>query len=74
VLAERMKSSLGRPVIIENSADGSIGTDRAARARPDGYTIELGGSSSHMLNGALYSVPSDALNDFVPISALAPNP
>jgi tripartite-type tricarboxylate transporter receptor subunit TctC len=42
-------------VIIENvsGADGNIGTGRAARARPDGYTIELGLKSTHVLNGAL---------------------
>src|SRR5262249_24768689 len=44
VLAERMKDVLGQPVIIENvaGANGSIGIGRAARARPDGYTIDLG--------------------------------
>ena len=42
-LAERMRALLGQPVIIENvsGADGTIGTGRAARARPDGYTIDL---------------------------------
>jgi tripartite-type tricarboxylate transporter receptor subunit TctC len=46
VLAERMRNSLGQPVIIENisGADGSIGSGRVARSRPDGYTIELGNS------------------------------
>ena len=44
LVAERMRGSLGQPIIIENvsGADGSIGTGRVARARPDGYTIELG--------------------------------
>src|SRR5215475_10584258 len=44
VMAERMRQPLGQPVIIENigGADGSIGVGRAARARPDGYTICLG--------------------------------
>jgi hypothetical protein len=72
VLAEQMRSSLGQPIIIENvsGADGSIGTGRVARARPDGYTIELGTTSTHMVNGALYSLPYDVLNDFVPISPL----
>src|SRR5215469_14266429 len=61
VVAERMRISLGQPIIVENvgGADGSIGAGRAARARPDGYTIELGSASSHMLNGALYSLPYD---------------
>jgi tripartite-type tricarboxylate transporter receptor subunit TctC len=72
VVAERMGKSLGQPIIIENvsGADGSIGTGRAARARPDGYTIEVGGNSSHALNGAFYSLQYDVLNDFAPISPL----
>jgi tripartite-type tricarboxylate transporter receptor subunit TctC len=76
VLAERMRASLGQPIIIENvsGADGSIGTGRAARARPDGYTIDLGFISTHVLNGAFYSLPYDVLNDFAPISLLAAVP
>ena len=76
VLAERMRESLGRSIIVENisGAAGSIGTGRAARARPDGYTIDLGGTSNHVLNGALYSLPYDVLNDFEPISPLYTQP
>src|SRR6202521_5710156 len=39
IMAERMRGSLGRRIIIENvsGADGSTGVGRAARARPDGY-------------------------------------
>ncbi len=56
VLAERMRGSLGQPIIIENvsGANGSIGTGRAAHARPDGYTIDLGVTGTHVLNGAFY--------------------
>ena len=76
VLVERMRRSLGQPIIIENigGADGSIGTGRAARAKPDGYTIDLGFLGSHVLNGALYSLPYDLLNDFAPISPLVTLP
>jgi tripartite-type tricarboxylate transporter receptor subunit TctC len=75
VLAERMRALLGQPVIIENvsGADGSIGTGRASRARPDGYTIDLGNKDSHVLNGAFYSLPYDVWNDFAPISPLVTN-
>ncbi len=47
IIAERMRASLGQPIIIENvgGADGSIGVGRAARATPDGYTIVVGGQS-----------------------------
>ena len=54
--------------------DGSIGTGRAARARPDGYTIDLGFTGTHVLNGAFYSLPYDVLNDFAPISPLVTTP
>jgi tripartite-type tricarboxylate transporter receptor subunit TctC len=71
-----MRESLGRSIIVENisGADGSIGVGRAARARSDGYTIALGGSNTHVLNGALYSLPYDVVNDFEPISPLVTNP
>jgi tripartite-type tricarboxylate transporter receptor subunit TctC len=72
VLADRMRRSLGQPVIIENvtGADGNIATARAARARADGYTIELGLNSTHALNGGFYSLSYDVLNDFAPISPI----
>src|SRR5262249_49191129 len=66
VLAEQMRSSLGQPIIIENvsGAEDSTATGRVARARPDGYTIQLGPPSTHVMNGALYSLPYDIVNDF----------
>jgi tripartite-type tricarboxylate transporter receptor subunit TctC len=72
VVAERMRGSLGQSIIIENigGADGSIAVGRAARARPDGYTINLGVIGTHVLNGAFYSLPYDVLNDFIPIGPL----
>jgi tripartite-type tricarboxylate transporter receptor subunit TctC len=73
VVADRMSKSLGQPIIVENvtGADGTIGTGRAARAAPDDYTIDMGSTSSHALNGAFYSLSYDVLNDFAPISPLA---
>jgi tripartite-type tricarboxylate transporter receptor subunit TctC len=73
VLADRMRRALGQPIIIENvsGAGGSIGTGRAARAKPDGYTIDLGLATIHVLNGAFYSLSYDVLNDFAPISLLS---
>jgi tripartite-type tricarboxylate transporter receptor subunit TctC len=76
ILAERMKESLGQPVIIENvsGANGSIGVGRLARARPDGHTIDIGIQGTHVLNGALYLFPYDVLNDFEPIAPVATVP
>jgi tripartite-type tricarboxylate transporter receptor subunit TctC len=51
-----------------------MGVGRAARARPDGYTLDLGATSSHVLNGAFYSLQYDLLNDFAPISPLTTTP
>jgi tripartite-type tricarboxylate transporter receptor subunit TctC len=72
IVAERMTTLLSQPVIVENvsGAEGSIGAGRAARARPDGYTIELGGTGNHVLNAALNPLQYDVLNDFAPISPL----
>jgi tripartite-type tricarboxylate transporter receptor subunit TctC len=72
IVAERMKGPLGQPLIVENigGADGSIGAGRAARARPDGYTIDIGFLANHVLNGAFYSLNYDVLNDFIPIVPL----
>ena len=76
VMAERMRRLLGQTVIIENvsGADGNIGVGRAARATPDGYTIVVGNTSTHVLNGAFYSLSYDLLNDFAPISPLVTGP
>ena len=72
VMVERMRASLGQPIIIENvsGADGSIGTRQAARARPDGYTIIFGFVGAMVMNAAFYTLPYDVLNDFVAISPL----
>jgi len=72
LLAQRMTTSLGRPLIVENvgGANGSIGVGRVARAKADGYTILLGGQDTHVINGAIYSLQYDVLNDFAPILPL----
>jgi tripartite-type tricarboxylate transporter receptor subunit TctC len=46
----------------------------AARARQDGYTIDIGFLGNHVLNGAFYSLPYDLLNAFAPISPLVTLP
>ena len=76
IFAERIRASLGQTVIVENvtGAAGSIGVGRAARAAPDGYTLSIGHWSTHVVNGAVYSLPYHVLNDFEPISLIANNP
>jgi tripartite-type tricarboxylate transporter receptor subunit TctC len=74
LVAERMRKPLGQPVIVEDvsGADGNVGIGRAARAKPDGYTINLGYKGT-VLNAAYYSLPYDVLNDFAPIALLTTN-
>jgi tripartite-type tricarboxylate transporter receptor subunit TctC len=75
-LSEAMRTSLGQPVVIENvtGASGTIGVIRAARAAPDGYTVSIGNWPSHVVNGAIYSLPFDLLKDFEPVARLPSNP
>jgi tripartite-type tricarboxylate transporter receptor subunit TctC len=47
---------------------------RVARARPDGYTINLGYIGTQVFNGAYYSLPYDVLNDFAPVSPVVTAP
>jgi tripartite-type tricarboxylate transporter receptor subunit TctC len=76
IFAERIGAALGQTVIVENvtGAAGSIGVGRVARAAPDGYTLSIGHWSTHVVNGAVYSLPYHVLNDFEPISLIADNP
>ena len=76
VVAERMRAELGQPVVLENvaGAGGSIGLGRLARSAPDGYTINVGNWSAHVINGAIYSLLYDPKTDFEPIALLAQAP
>src|SRR3569832_2008752 len=75
-MAERMSSSLGQRVLVENvtGAAGNIGVSRVARANPDGYTIGIGLTSTHVFNGAIYHLPFDPVSDFEPVALIASNP
>jgi tripartite-type tricarboxylate transporter receptor subunit TctC len=76
LLAEPMRTSLGRPLVVDNigGAGGSIGVDRVARATPDGYTIILGNWTSFVGTPAAYPVQFDVLNDFTPVALLSSSP
>src|SRR5215470_670829 len=76
ILSERMRVSLGQPVVIENvtGAGASIGATRGAQAAPDGYTLSIGNWTSHVGSGAMYKLPFDMLGDLEPISLLTSAP
>jgi len=76
ILTDRMRVTLGQPVIIDNvgGAAGRIGTGRVARAAPDGYTLGHGSAGTHMANGAVYALNYDVVKDFEPVALLAAAP
>lgn len=76
ILGERMRVSLGQPIVIENvtGAGASIGVTRAVQSTPDGYTLSIGNWTSHVGAGAIYPVAWDPLKDLEPISLLTATP
>lgn len=76
-LAERMSKDLGQPIIIDNrpGAGGSLGTELAAQAAGDGYTLTMGTNGTHVLNQFLYSSQRfDPEKDFEPIGLVGTFP
>ena len=73
LVGERMKETLGQPLIIENrpGAGGNIGMAEVAKAEPDGHTIGFGAISTNALNPHIYRQMSfDPRRDFTAISLL----
>src|SRR5436853_3438471 len=71
--ADKMKSLLGT-VVVENigGAGGGVGSAAVARARPDGYTLLLGGMGSQVIVGIVTNRATyDPIKDFEPIALLA---
>lgn len=76
-LAEQLGKELGQSVIIDNKpgAGGNLGTDAAAKAAPDGYTLTMGTNATHVLNQYLYaSLYFDPEKDFEAISLIGSFP
>jgi tripartite-type tricarboxylate transporter receptor subunit TctC len=76
IVAEGMRATLGQPIVIEDvsGASGTLGVGRAARATPDGYTLSMGMWATHVLNGAVFTLPYHVMDDFEPIALLTSNP
>ncbi|MDQ8033557.1 MAG: tripartite tricarboxylate transporter substrate binding protein, partial [Bordetella sp.] len=77
LLAEKVRASLGQPVIVENrgGAGGNIGADLAAKAQPDGYTLVMGAVATHAINPFLFAnLPYDPIKDFAPVTIVASVP
>jgi tripartite-type tricarboxylate transporter receptor subunit TctC len=76
IITERMRVPLGQTIVIENNgaAAGGIAHGRVARAAPDGYTLSLGHWGTHVVNGAVYTLPYDVLKDFEPVALISVSP
>ncbi|WOH63551.1 Bug family tripartite tricarboxylate transporter substrate binding protein [Bradyrhizobium sp. BWA-3-5] len=75
IMGERMRTTLGQSVVIENvgGAGGSIGVGRVARAAPDGHTFDIGQWDTHV-GSIIYKLDYDLEKDFEPIALISNNP
>ncbi len=74
IIGQKFTDAFAQQVVVDNrgGAGGNIGTEIAARAAPDGYTLFLGGVGSHGTNPGLQSkLPYDPVKDFAPVSQIA---
>lgn len=75
LLGEKLSTSLGQPVVVDNKvgAGGTLGTAAAAKSAPDGYTLAMGSTGPLAIARSLRpdSLPYDTLRDFVPVGSVA---
>jgi len=74
IVTQKLTEQTGQQFIVDNrtGAGGNIGTAAAAKAKPDGYTLLLTVSSTHVINPWLYKAPGfDPVKDFEPITPVA---
>jgi tripartite-type tricarboxylate transporter receptor subunit TctC len=76
VMAEKLSQLLGQPVVPDNKpgAGGIIGTDFAAKALPDGYTLLAGSSGPVTINPLLQKTPYDPERDLIPVAKVGVSP
>lgn len=71
ILGQKLSDSLGQQIVVDNrsGAAGIIGTEIAARAAPDGYTLIMGTNATHGIFVSLYrKLPYDPVRDFAPVT------
>ena len=76
-VAQKLADTFGQQIVIDNrtGAGGVIGTETAARAVPDGYTLVIGGTGTLALSPHLHrKLPYDPVRDFAPVTMLIASP
>lgn len=77
LIGQKLGTSLGTSVVVDNKggAGGSVGSEVASRAAPDGYTMLGGTVSSHAINVSLYAkIGYDPIKSFLPVTLIGTNP
>src|SRR5215207_8797136 len=77
IQAQRMSELLGQSIVVENvgAAAGTTGSQRVARAAPDGYTMLIGNSGTHAYSQSLYKrLPYNSVTDFTPVGLVSDSP
>ncbi|MDB5902301.1 MAG: transporter, partial [Betaproteobacteria bacterium] len=77
VVAQMLSDNIGQNAVVDNraGAGNTIGTEYAARAKPDGYTLTIASPSSHSIAPAIYpKLPYNPVRDFTPVILLATAP
>ena len=75
--AQRLTQTLGRSFLVDNrtGASGNIGTEYAAKSKPDGYTFLVGSPGTMAINPFLFrKLPYDAIADFTPVTTMVSFP
>ncbi|MGQ0512242.1 MAG: Bug family tripartite tricarboxylate transporter substrate binding protein [Betaproteobacteria bacterium] len=77
IVAQKMGERLGQSIVIENrgGAGGTIGTAQVAKAAPDGYSLTVASTSTHVVAPSVYArLDYDPVKDFAPIGLMAVSP
>ena len=77
IVAQKLAAQLGQPLVVENrgGAGGTLGTAVTAKAAPDGYSLVIGTTSTHVVAPSVYKrLDYDPVKDFQPISLIAVTP
>ena len=77
IVGQKLSAQLGQPVVVENrgGAGGTIGTGVVAKAAPDGYSLLVGTTSTHVVAPSVYAkLEYDPVKDFAPVGLMAVTP